>query len=183
MTELAALVTELRLELRNEFPLILHTAHVPRLRNRDGGTDRDNADEGGVGMPFTVAMHRRLSHPDWWGIDELAALSILEVGDWCRSRHLSDLHRSPGRSTSLCQRIVSGLAEFGAPIGQIAWRESIDEELTYALAVQGLRHAFAWRHRRLHQYMRTARERERDALVVCPLCSGRPVTMRRGRAA
>lgn len=176
---LAVLVAELRRELAGELPMVLHTHHVPKLRTPDGETDRANADEGGVGVPFTVAMHRRLAHSDWWGIDELAALSILEVADFCRSRHQSDLHRCPGRSTALCERIVRALTEFGQPIAHVAWREGIDEELTYALAVQALRHAYAWRHRRLHQHMRTARERERDTVVVCPLCTDRPVTMRR----
>lgn len=182
-TQLDPLVLELRRELRGEIPTILHTRHVPKLRNRDGATDRDNADEGGVGMPFTMAMHRRLSHSDWWGIDELASLAILEVGDYCRSRHLSDLHRSPGRSTALCERIVRALAEFGHPIGQVAYRESIDEELAYALALQAIKHALRWRHNQLHRYMRSSRENERDSIVYCPLCHDQPVTMRRKPAA
>lgn len=178
MTDLQALVIELRRELRGEIPAVLHTRHVPRLRNRDGGTDRDNADEGGVGMPFTTAMHRRLSHSDWWGVDELASLSILEVGDMCRSRHLSDLHRCPGRSTSLCERIVQAVS-YGQPVEDIAINEGLDVSLTEQLAVKGLAHAFRWRHGQLHRYMRAARERERDSKVDCPLCIGRPVTMRR----
>ena len=197
---LDALILELRRELRGEIPTILH----PHRDTRGQRSTKRYAEEGDtshkaggqtwhpeqgdgygprIGLPFSAAFERRLSHPDWWGVDELASLSILEVGDFCRSRHLSDLHRSPGRSTALCERIVSALAEYGTPIGQVAWREKLDEELTYALAIQGLRHAFAWRHRRLHQYMRTATERERDSRVTCPLCEGRPVTMRVRRPA
>ena len=96
----------------------------------------------------------------------------------CRSRHLLDLHRCPGRSTSLCERIVSALT-YGQPIEAVAQRESLDDELTYALALQAIKHALRWRHNQLHRYMRASRENERDSIVYCPLCHDRPVTMRR----
>jgi hypothetical protein len=198
MSLLDELLAELRTELRNELPIVLHPGarirghrHTKRaIRDEDtshesGGSGWHSSGAGygtRIGLPFTVGFERRLSHPDWWGINELAARSILEVGDFCRSRHQSDLHRCPGRSTSLCERVVSAMAQFGQPVGQIAWREGLDEELVYALAVQGLRHAFAWRHRRLHQYMRSATDRERDQRVTCPLCDGRPIRMRRRAA-
>jgi hypothetical protein len=181
MTDLTALVLELRHELHVELPIRLHQRTPEVLKRTDDDPEKSFGHS--IGMPFTAAMLRRLSHRDWWGINELAASSIGEVGDYCRARHASDLHRSPGRSTSLCERIVSALCEFGQPIAHVAWREGLDEETTYALAIQGLRHAASWRHRQLHRYMRTARERERDGRVECPLCIGRVVVMRRGRAA
>ena len=181
--QLRELVDELRLELAGELPLVLH-GHGYANDGKHTVQGQPEPTYGHVtGLPFARAFERRLSHPDWWGINELASLSMVEVGDWCRSRHQSDLHRCPGRATSLCERIVMALAEFSQPIAQVAWRESLDEEVTYALATQALRHAYAWRHRRLHQYMRAATEKQRDLRVTCPLCEGRPVRMRRRTSA
>jgi len=193
---LAALISELRLELAHELPLRLHPAASNRgqrsskraIREEDtshesGGTTWHPTQGAGygtrIGLPFSVAFERRLSHPDHWGINEIAARSIIEVGDWCRSRHLSDLHRCPGRSTSLCERIISAIAEFGHPFAQIAWREGIEVAMVEDLAFHAIRHAYAWRHREIHRYMKVARERERDTVVYCPLCLGRKVTMRK----
>jgi hypothetical protein len=187
------LLSDLRAELAGESPLVLHP-HANTRGQRTTKRDRsdDDQDEASgpiwnavhgaygtrIGLPFAVGFERRLGHRDGYGINELALSSIGEVGDWCRSRHVSDLHRSPGRRTSLCERIVSALAEFGQPVGQVAWRESIDEEVAFGIAVNALRHAFAWRHRRLHQFMRLATEKERDHRIACPLCEGRPFRMR-----
>lgn len=176
---LEVLVAEMKAELAAETPIRLHTG-TPVPASREPG----DATYGHMtGLPFTAAFSRRIGHRDHYGINELALDSLGEVGDWCRSRHASDLHRSPGRPTALCQRIVSGLTEFGAPLGQVAWREGLDEETTYALAVQALRHAAAYRHRELHRFLRSARESERDSVVRCPQCAGRVVVMRRRRAA
>lgn len=190
------LIRELRLELAGEVPIRLHeSAGLGHGKSTKGGAAGDlggieygsilpkSRAVGWTGLPFAPAFERRLSHPDWWGINELAASSILEVGDFCRSRHLSDLHRCPGETTSLCERIVAAVTELGQPIGQVAWREGLDAEVVYALAFQGLRHAYAWRHRKVHAYMRAAKELERDTRVICPLCIGRTVVMRRTRSA
>ena len=168
---LAVLIAELRHELAAETPIRLHlSSRGSSFRStRRGSSDSDQSHSSGgttwhtevgatygtqVGLPFTPAFERRLSHRDNWGIGELAHASLGEVADHCRSRHSSDLHRSPGRPTSLCERIARGLTEFGQPLEAIARREGLDPETTYALAVQALRHAAAYRHRELHRYLR-----------------------------
>lgn len=198
---LTALLTELRLELAGETPIALHPGARSRGQRSTKRYEREDDGSGPsvgggtwlreptagygtrVGLPFTPGFERRLSHRDWWGINELAEASVGEIGDWCRSRHQSDLHRCPGRSTSLCERIVAALATYGQPIGQVAWREQIDPELVEDLAVKALRHARTWRHRKLHMYMRAARENERDLAVRCPQCNGELFVTRRRPAA
>ena len=178
---LDALRRDLAAELRGETPIRLHTYAVTPSKKIDGSSEETYGHM--TGLPWTPAMERRVSHSDWWSIDELAHRSLKEIGDMCRSRHATDLHRSPGRSTSLCERIVSGLCEFGHPLAQIAWREGLDEQHVIDLATKALQHASKWRHQRLHQYMRTARETERDTVVQCPQCHGQIVVLRRRRPA
>ena len=180
--DLAELLDELRRELASEVPIVLHS-RVP-IAGRHTVQGSPEMTYGHVtGLPFAPGFERRLSHRDWWGINELAASSMSEVGDWCRARHQSDLHRSPGRSTSLCERIVAALADFGQPITHVAWREGLDAAVIESLALHALRHAYAWRHRRLHSYMRSATENERDRRIECPLCTDRSVRMRRRTSA
>lgn len=173
---LDALIVDLRREIGAELPSVLHIG-TP-LASEPGDTTYGHI----TGLPFSVRFERRIGHPDWYGINELAASSILEAGDWCRSRHQSDLHRCPGRSTSLCERIVMGLGQYGQPLAQVAWRERLPLDITATLAERALLHAARWRHRELHRYMRNARERQRDTVVYCPLCQGARVQMRRRAA-
>jgi hypothetical protein len=151
--------------------------------------------DAGAGPPYTTGFAIRISHPDEWGSRQLAMLSIEEIADMCRSRHHSALHRSPGRTSALCERVVSGLTEYGYSLSTVTARERrqaeehgyegadlIEPQYIKSCAVHAMRHGASWRHRRLHQYMRSARENERDSVVVCPLCQGQKITMRRRAA-
>ena len=72
---------KLRDEYRAETPIRLHGRAAPE-QGQDPAQWHDG-DEGGIGVPFTAAMLRLLSHRDWYGSSFLARESILETNDWC----------------------------------------------------------------------------------------------------
>lgn len=174
---LQALVDELHDELRAELPERLHVRHQQAIKGPRGGKDPTFGHR--VGLPFSGRFERRLQHRDWYGIEYLAAASIGEVADWCRARHHSELHRSPGRTTSLCERLVSALCEWSQPLSLVAYREGISVEDAAELATAALRHGAMWRHREVHRAMGPGSRREAPA--SCPQCVGRVIAMRRPR--
>lgn len=195
---LSVLVRELRAELADARWFRFHSRVVPssteaiQLSRWDGERWQPNWDEtvevldAGEGMSLSPAAERYL---EGRGVDALPMRSLAEIGWFCHSRHGAHCEADgclpeggPAR-TPLCERVAVAVVELRQPLGQVAWREDRPADELHGIAVAGLKHARAWRHRQLHMYMRAARELERDTRVICPLCLGRTVSMRPGRVA
>lgn len=165
------MICDLRLELRGEIPDRMHTSHVPKLLNDDGTTDRSNADQGGLGLPWTAAMHRFIGHWSHWGNSRLGTLSILEVSDWCHARHTS--HAIPGSTRSLCAQMLHEVTLLGQEPADVAWIHGLPLYQVTSMLTQALHHAADWRFRQEHR-PREARFDGPDPLPYEPL-------MRHGR--
>jgi hypothetical protein len=193
---LSDLIAELRQELNDSKWFRLHSRVVPsspeaiQISRWDAETERwqPNWDQmlevldTGNGMPLSRAAERFLEGK---GIDAVPQRSLEEIGWFCHSRHASHCELDgclpqglPAR-TPLCERITRRLVEFQQPVSFVAARFERPVAEVESLAVQALRHAQSWRHRELHRYMKAARELERDTRIICPLCVGKRITMRR----
>ena len=145
---LTTAIGELRTEIRGEVPDRLHASHVPKLLNDDGTTDRDSADEGGLGLPLTARMHRFIGHWSHWGQSRLGTLSIMEVSDWCHARHTG--HSLPGRTRSLCALMLHHVArgvepkDLAAEEG-LAYLHSLRPDHLELMLMAALNHAAHWR--------------------------------------
>lgn len=196
MSELDTLIVELRHELADVKWFRFHSRVVPsstesiQISRWDAEAQKwqPNWDEmlevldAGIGVPLSRGAEMYLERK---GIDSVPQRSIEEIGWFCHARHYTHCEKDgcpteglPAR-TPLCERIAAAAVELHQPLGQIAWREDRPADEINDLALQGLVHAKAWRHRQLHAYMRSAKELERDTRIMCPMCVGRTVTMRR----
>ena len=148
MTELRALILDLRATVLSEVPERIHASSTPKLLNDDGTTDRKDADEGGIGLPLASRMHRYIGHWSHWGQSRLADLSIMEVSDWCHARHTS--HSIPGATRSLCASALHALSRGTEPeelaaVKGLAELHGMHPDQREAMLLQALRHAFEWR--------------------------------------
>lgn len=143
MTELQSRIIDLRAVLRAETPNRIHASSTPKLLDNDGTTDRANADERGIGLPFTSAMHRFIGHWSHWGQARLGMLSIMEVSDWCHARHTS--HAIPGSSRSLCAQMLYEVGYLGQEPDDVAWLHGLPPEQAESMLLAALRHAADWR--------------------------------------
>lgn len=149
MTYLQSMILDLRAAIRSEIPDRLHTSHTPKLLNDDGTTDRNNADEGGIGLPLTSKMHRFIGHWSHWGQSRLGTLSIMEVSDHCNARHTD--HRIPGSTRSLCAQMLHEVGMLGQEPQDVAWIHALPLEQVERMLTRALRHAADWRSRQEHR--------------------------------
>lgn len=152
-TALQAMVLNLRASLRSEVPSRLHTGHVPKLTDDDGTTDRANADEGGVGLPFTAQMHRYIGHWSHWGASRLGTSSVHHVADWCKRLHVT--HESEGYGQALCSQMLWEVGRLGQEPQDLAWRHGLPLEQVERMLKNALREADQWRAGREHHVGRT----------------------------
>lgn len=191
---LFVLIAELRRELNDSKWFRLHSRVVPsspeaiQISRFVDGKWEPNWDEmlevldAGDGMPLSRAAERFFEGK---GIDAVPQRSVEEIGWFCHARHAAHcevdgcLPQGLPARTPLCERIARRVVEFQQPISFVAARVERPIAEVESLAIQGLRHAQSWRHRELHRYMKAARELERDTRIICPLCVGKTITMRR----
>lgn len=140
---LERMILDLRQVLRDEVPNRLHASATPRLLNDDGTTDRNNADEGGLGPPLTAQMHRFIGHWSHWGSSRLGTLSIMDVSDWCHARHTG--HSRPGSDRSLCAQMLHEVGLLGQEPSDLAWIYGLPLEQVESMLGSALRHAAEWR--------------------------------------
>lgn len=136
-------ILDLRAAVRAEVPERIHASSTPRLLNDDGTTDRDHADEQGIGLPLTSRMHRYIGHWSHWGQSRLGTLSIMEVSDWCHARHTG--HSIAGSTRSLCAQMLHELALLGQEPSDLAWIHGLPIEQVESMLNQALEHARYWR--------------------------------------
>lgn len=197
---LEELIRELRLELADSKWFRFHSRVVPsstesiQVSRWDTETQRwqPNWDEqievldAGDGVPFSRSAELFFERR---GADALPQRSIEQIGWNCHKDHPAHcevdgcLPEGGPVRTPLCERIVRRLVELQQPVSFVAARVERPAAEVQQLAYRGLVDAKAWRHRQLHFYMREARELERDTRIMCPLCFGRKITMRRNRPA
>lgn len=141
-------INDLRAAVRSEVPERIHASSTPRLLNDDGTTDRDNADEQGIGLPLAARMHRYIGHWSHWGQSRLADLSIMEVSDWCHARHTD--HSIPGATRSLCALALHAVSRGTEPeqlaaLPGLASLHGMRPDQLERLLVQAMNHAREWR--------------------------------------
>ena len=127
-------------------PSRIHTDHTSLIE------DVHDADEGGLGPPFTADMHRYLQSHREPGTkpritDRPAMASIYEVADWCAARHTS--HQGEGFRGSLCAQLVFEVVVFGQEPADIAWKQDWTLARTERTLTAALVHANRWRRRTL----------------------------------
>lgn len=144
-------IVDLRRAFRMEIPGRLHQQHTSQSTS-DELDDKGWAaypDEGGVGLPFSAAMHRYLrssSHRWDRGPDAAtrpASASVQEVSEWCHARHTT--HLRPGYTLSLCGEMVSQAGRLGQEPEDLAWHFGLPLEQVERMLLEALRHAYRWR--------------------------------------
>lgn len=143
MSDLRAMILDLRAAIRSEVPDRIHAGSTPKLLNDDGTTDRRAVDEPGVGLPFTSRMHRYVGHWSHWGSSRLGTLSIMEVSEWCHARHTD--HSIPGSTRSLCAQLLHEVGLLGQEPEDLAWLHQLAIEQVESMLAAAMRHASEWR--------------------------------------
>lgn len=168
------LIVDVRRAFRYETPDRLHQRHT----SRSPGDELDargwpaDADEGGVGQPFSAKMHRYLgtNRPRYnRGPDPKvrpAMASIVEISEWCHARHTS--HLRPGYGRSLCAEMVFQVGYLGQEPEDVAWRFNLSLEQAEKMLAESLRHAYSWR-------VDTEARRSRQPGTDAPLPERRPL--------
>ena len=162
-------IVALREELRAETPLRLHThsSAGQRSTKRDIAEDDDSHKSGGstwhsetgasygtrVGLPFSPAFDRYLSHPDAWGLTRLGMASILEVSEACAARHPT--HRRPLFQRTLCAQLLYQVGYLGQSVEDVMWSTGMSREQVEGLLHWALVHAAHWRY---EHFIRMTRE-------------------------
>lgn len=150
------LIVDLRRAFRYETPDRIHQRHTSKspddeLDAKGWPTD---ADEGGVGLPFSAKMHRYLrtnagpsaTHAWDCGPDPRvrpAMASIQEISERCHARHTS--HLRPGYSRSLCAEMAWQVGYLGQEPRDVAWHLHLPLEQMEKMLTESLRHAHSWR--------------------------------------
>lgn len=139
-------------------PARIHTDHTSLI------DDVNTADEGGLGPPFTVDMHRYLrSHIKPRDGETLRDIrpriterpgmaSIYEVADWCKAQHST--HFGRGFRDSLCAQIVFEVVVLGQEPDDVTWSRGWTDERTRDALTKALLHANRWRRRELDRLSR-----------------------------
>lgn len=137
------LLMRLRMLLRSEIPMQLHTHAAPVLRDFEGIPERET-DEGGIGPPFTASWHRYLAGPDHWGVTRLGMLSIIEVSEACASKHPP--HRRPMFTRTVCGQLTFEAAYLGQELADLSWlHPELPPSQISGLLLWSLTHAEDWR--------------------------------------
>lgn len=136
--ELQAAMLALRAELRDEAPSRITASTTPRLLDADGVTDRKDADERGIGLPLTAAMHRYIGHWSHWRPDD-ARHAYGDVSDWCHRLHSN--HVRPGYSRPLCAEMLYQAARLGQEPEDLAWLHELPVEQVERMLLNALREA------------------------------------------
>ena len=156
---MSCLLLRLRMVLRAETPGAINQHAAPVLRDWDGVVSARDADEGGVGMPMTAAMHRYLSGPDAWGLSRLGMLSIIEVSERCASRHPP--HRRPMFTRTQCGQLLFEAAYLGQELVDLVWlHPELELEQISGMLSWGLAHAEDWRAERFARWTKIPGEAE-----------------------
>lgn len=156
---LPCLLMRLRMLLRSEVPMKLTQHATPVLRDWEGIPDNKDPDEGGVGPPLTAALHRYLAGPDAWGTTRLGMLSIIEVSDWCASRHPP--HRRPMFTRTLCGQLTFEAAYLNQELGDLFWLHSdLSLPQLSGMLQAALNHAEDWRADRFARWTKVPGEPE-----------------------
>jgi hypothetical protein len=150
------LIIDLRRAFRYEVPDRIHEQHTSKSPGDEldaRGWPKD-ADEGGVGLPFSRKMHRYLrtnasrETKDWdMGPDphvRPAMASIQRVNEWCPSLHTS--HQRPGFTRSLCAELVFQAGYLGQEPEDLAWIHGLEVEQVEKMLLTALRKAYEWRY-------------------------------------
>lgn len=147
---LIVLLAAARAELEAETPMHIHTSHASKTEDADGHVD---ADEGGIGLPFTEEFHRLLamrSQPRQ--TEYLMRASLNEVTDWCRIQHPN--HDADG--VYLCGEVISLAVRWSWGTEQISYHVLYPEPVVRSILIGGLQHAANWRQGRLRARPKTA---------------------------
>ena len=149
-------IIDLRRALLAETPSRVHQQHTSKTADDEIDAKGWTAypDEGGIGLPFSSAMHRYLrtnagrSGKHRWDLGpdpraRPAMASIQEVSEWCHPRHTS--HLRPGFARSLCAQMVFEVAYIGQEPEDVAWAKDMELEQVEKMLLAALRHAYLWR--------------------------------------
>jgi hypothetical protein len=171
-------IIDLRRAFRYEVPDCLHEQHTSKSPGDEldaRGWPKD-ADEGGVGLPFSRKMHRylRTNAPRWdRGPDPQvrpAMASVQRVSEWCHTVHTS--HLRPGSTRSLCAEMLFQVGYLGQEPEDMAWLHGLEPQRVDRLLLGALRKAHEWRYdseQRLSRMPGTEEpmpERRREARAV-----------------
>ena len=140
MTTLARLIREARAEFAAETPIQINSRHTPKILDADGVTSH-YPDEGGIGLPLTAQMHRLLALRERFTPEFLMRESLLEIADWCRSKHPE--HDFEGHAKPLCSQLVYAVVIGGMDPKYGFY--AIRPEVVNGLLLAALRYADAWR--------------------------------------
>lgn len=149
-------IIDLRRALMMETPSRLHQ----RSTSTNSGDELDDkgwpkdADEGGVGVPFSAAMHvylqtsagRSEKHP--WDLgpnprNRPAQASIQNESERCHACHTS--HLRPGYTLSLCAEMMSQVGRLGQEPTDLAWHFGLPLAQVEKMLLETLKHARNWR--------------------------------------
>lgn len=149
------LIVDLRRALMMETPDRLHQQHTSKTPGDEldeRGWPRD-ADEGGVGLPFSARLHRYLrtnasratKHWDLGPDPRIrpAFASIVEISEWCAPRHTS--HLRPYQTRTLCSQLAFQVGYLGQEPEDVAWLHDLEQPQVERMLVEALRHARLWR--------------------------------------
>ena len=147
-------IVDLRRALIAESPSRLHQEHTSKTDDEfdERGWPKD-ADEGGIGLPFSSQMHRFLrtdagrKQRRWdMGPDPKvrpAMASIQDLSEWCHARHTT--HLRPGYTRSLCSEMAFQVGYFGQEPSDLAWHFDLPLEQVERMLIGALRHARTYR--------------------------------------
>jgi hypothetical protein len=133
------MLTAARAELAAETPVRLHSPHASKTEDADGHIE---ADEGGIGLPFTERFHRLISIRERPRQTEfLMRGSLDEVRDWCLRDH-------PTHDDALCGRVIVLAVRWTWGTEQISHLVLYPEPVVRSLLIHALQHAAGWRQAR-----------------------------------
>lgn len=149
-------IHDLRLALYREHPDRIHTTHTSKTPDDEldaRGWPKD-ADEGGIGLPFSSRMHRYLrtnagrSSKHRWDLgpdprSRPGMASIYAVSEWCHCSHTS--HLRPGYTLSLCAEMLAQIGRLGQEPADLAWHFDLELARVEHMLLGALRKAYQWR--------------------------------------
>jgi len=140
---LAALISELRLELAHELPLRLHAGQPSSSVTRDGIVETAYGHI--TGLPFSRPFERFIDGEH--GGDFLASDCFAAIrDDYCRPQHWREQHTGSNPfDWNLCARLAIAAVELRQPLSFIAAAEDIDVWLARNLLTGALQFAADWR--------------------------------------
>jgi hypothetical protein len=149
-------IVDLRRAFHYETPSRLHQQSTSAM----GGDEVDergwpkDADEGGIGPPFSSMWHRFLrtnagpSAKHQWDTGpnprvRPAMASVQNESERCHARHVT--HRRPGYTRGLCAELMFQAGYLGQEPDDLAWHFDLSLEGVSALLLDALKHARLWR--------------------------------------